>query len=88
LNPFHPEELVKSVVKTGRLIVVDGGWSPCGMASEVIASVAEYISPIMIKAPPVRITLPFAPAPTARNLESVYYPNSASIVKEAKRLCS
>jgi pyruvate dehydrogenase E1 component beta subunit len=88
LNPFHPEELVKSVVKTGRLIVVDGGWSPCGMASEVIASVAEHISPIMIKASPVRITLPFAPAPTARNLESVYYPNAASIVKEAKRLCS
>lgn len=87
LNPYHPEEVVKSVAKTGRLLVVDGGWSPCGIAAEVIASVAEHVTPTMIKSPPVRITIPFAPAPTARNLESVYYPNAASIVKEAKKLC-
>ena len=88
LNPFYPEEIVKSVSKTGRLIVVDGGWGPCGMSAEVIASVAELIEPSKVKAHPARITIPFAPAPTAKNLENAYYPTSASIVSKAMQILS
>lgn len=85
LNPFHPEEVIQSVSKTGRLLVVDGGWGPCGMSAEVIASVAEHVAPRMIRSPPARVTLPFAPAPTARNLEEAYYPNVTSVVNKAKQ---
>ncbi|MCZ8293227.1 MAG: alpha-ketoacid dehydrogenase subunit beta [Hylemonella sp.] len=83
LNPFHPEVIVESVSKTGRLVVVDGGWAPCGMAGEVIASVMERIPVGRLKKAPARMTLPFAPAPTARVLERAYYPTAKSIV-----LCS
>lgn len=83
LNPFHPEEVVKSVERTGRLLAVDGGWGPCGMAAEVIASVAERVSPGLLKKQPARLTLPFAPAPTARALERVYYPTTDSVVARA-----
>jgi acetoin:2,6-dichlorophenolindophenol oxidoreductase subunit beta len=86
LNPYYPEEVIESVKKTGRLVVVDGGWSQCGMASEVMASVFENMPPSLIKSPPIRVTIPFAPAPTARNLERDYYPDSASIVSQAKKL--
>lgn len=86
LNPFSPESIVASVSKTGRLLVLDGSWSPCGMAGEVIASVAEHIAPATMKKSPVRVTLPFSPAPTSRVLEKAYYPTEAMILSEAVKL--
>jgi pyruvate dehydrogenase E1 component beta subunit len=86
LNPFDPEAILASVSRTGRLIVVDGGWSPCGMAGEVIASVAERLAPGVLKKPPVRLTLPFSPAPTSRVLEMAYYPTAAMVVSQAEKL--
>jgi len=83
LNPFYPEEVVKSVTRTGRLLVVDGGWGPCGMAAEVIASVMEQVPPCVLKKQPARVTLPFAPAPTARTLERAYYPTAELVVARA-----
>ncbi len=86
INPLDPAAIVASVEKTGRLLVVDGSWSPCGLAGEVIASVVERVAPGMLKKSPVRITLPFAPAPTARVLEQAYYPTSAMVVSQAVKL--
>ena len=43
LNPFDSTRIVNSVRKTGRLVVIDGSWSNCGFAGEVIASVCEKI---------------------------------------------
>lgn len=86
LNPFVPDNVVASVTKTGRMLVVDGGWSPCGMAGEVIASVAERVAPSVWKKAPGRITLPFAPAPTSRVLEKAYYPTAEMVVAHARKL--
>jgi pyruvate/2-oxoglutarate/acetoin dehydrogenase E1 component len=86
LNPFYPDSLVASVTKTGRLLVLDGSWSPCGMAGEVIASVVERVAPTALKKSPARVTLPFSPAPTSRVLEKVYYPTRAMIVSQAEKL--
>ena len=52
---------------------MDGGWGPCGLSAEIISSVTESISPSCLLKKPARITLPFAPAPTSRMLESTYY---------------
>ena len=86
LNPFYPDSLVASVTKTGRLLVLDGGWSPCGMAAEVIASVIERVAPAALNKSPARVTLPFSPAPTSRVLEKAYYPTTAMIVSQAEKL--
>ena len=86
LNPFYPDSLVASVTKTGRLLVLDGSWSPCGMAGEVIASVVERVAPATLKKSPARVTLPFSPAPTSRVLEKAYYPTTAMIVSQAEKL--
>jgi pyruvate/2-oxoglutarate/acetoin dehydrogenase E1 component len=86
LNPFSPQGIVDSVLKTGRLLVIDGGWSPCGISSEVMASVVERILPTALKKPPIRITLPFSPAPTSIVLEKVYYPTEAMVVSKALHL--
>jgi pyruvate dehydrogenase E1 component beta subunit len=86
LNPFNPELIVRSVEKTGRLLVVDGGWKTCGISSEVIASVVERLSPSAFKKPPLRITLPDAPAPTSSALEKIYYTNVNDVIKAVKSL--
>jgi pyruvate/2-oxoglutarate/acetoin dehydrogenase E1 component len=86
INPFSPQSIVDSVSKTGRLLVIDGGWSPCGIASEVIASVLERMPPSALRKPPIRITLPFSPAPTSRVLEKAYYPTEAMVVSQALHL--
>jgi acetoin:2,6-dichlorophenolindophenol oxidoreductase subunit beta len=86
LNPFSPDSIVASVSKTGRLLVLDGGWSPCGMAGEVIASVIERVSPVTLKKSPIRVTLPFSPAPTSRVLEKAYYPTGEMILSQALKL--
>ena len=42
---FNHKIISDSVEKTGRLFVLDGGWGPCGISAEVIASVSENINP-------------------------------------------
>lgn len=86
LNPFDPTPIVESVSRTGALCVVDGGWGPAGFAAEVISSVVESASPATLKCAPIRITLPFAPAPASRALESVYYPTSDTVVAAVRKL--
>jgi pyruvate dehydrogenase E1 component beta subunit len=81
LSPLSPQIILDSVRKTGRLIAIDGGWSPTGFAGEIIATISESIDPAQLKSAPKRITLPFAPAPAAANLESIYYPTPEDVVK-------
>jgi len=73
LNPLKIDEILDSVQKTGRLLVVDGDWKSCGMASEIITSVLEKIDIKSLKNSPKRITLPDSPAPTSKVLEEQYY---------------
>jgi pyruvate dehydrogenase E1 component beta subunit len=86
LNPLDCSDIARSVEKTGRLVVVDGSWSNCGMAGEVIAQVCERIAPRALRAAPQRVTLPAAPAPTSKPLETAYYPTAEQVADVAKRL--
>jgi len=88
LSPLNIEPIKNSVLKTGRLICVDGGWSPCGVSSEILASCVEKVAPITWKSRPQRITLPFAPAPSSSHLEQCYYPTEQDVVTLAKKLIS
>ena len=83
LSPLSPTVILNSVRKTGRVIAIDGGWGPSGFSSEIITVVAENIDPTLLKSSPKRVTLPFAPAPAAPNLEKIYYPTSDDVVRSA-----
>lgn len=86
LNPLHSEIIVSSVEKTGRLLVVDGGWKSCGISGEIISTVVETISLDKLFCSPMRITLPSAPAPTASPLEKIYFPSVNDIVAAAQSM--
>ncbi|MBL4608644.1 MAG: hypothetical protein JKY01_12560 [Pseudomonadales bacterium] len=86
LNPMRVETIIRSVRKTGRLVVVDGAWSNCGVAGEVIASVVEKLDVQFLKASPVRVTLPSAPAPSSGALEKNYYISESRIASVCVKL--
>ena len=87
LNPFNPNRVIKSVRKTGRLMVIDGGWANCGFAGEIIASVCERLHPSELKCMPQRITLPDAPAPCSSALEKFYYQDASTILPKLISIC-
>lgn len=85
IKPMDSETVLKSVEKTGRIIIADASWRTCSVASEIAALVSEN-SFDKLKAPVIRITLPDAPAPASRTLEKLYYPNHNTIVESTKRM--
>ena len=72
--------IIKSVNKTGRLLVVDNSWELYGVASQ-IASIASEYCVNNLKCNVKKITLPNCPAPVSESLEKAFYPNSETIYK-------
>jgi len=85
VKPLDEELLLKSIKKTGRMIIADGGWKTCGVAAEVLALVVEHGFKYL-KAPIKRVTLPDTPAPASRTLEKEYYKSSEDIIRAVKVL--
>jgi pyruvate/2-oxoglutarate/acetoin dehydrogenase E1 component len=85
LSPLDSDTIVDSVEKTGRLLVVDNGWTCCGAGAEIIARVAERLMALR----EVRVgRLGFAPVtcPTTPALEQLYYPTARTIAAAARDL--
>lgn len=82
-KPLDEKAVLKSVAKTGRLLIVDGGWKTGGWASEVAALVAEKAFP-SLKTGIRRVTLPDVPAPASAVLEKAYYPDRKTLVRTMK----
>jgi pyruvate/2-oxoglutarate/acetoin dehydrogenase E1 component len=84
LKPWDRETVLASVRKTGAAVIADPGWQTAGAAAEIAATICEEAFHYL-RAPPVRITLPDAPAPANRVEEQRYYPGSAAIACAARR---
>ena len=86
LNPLYIYDIVKSVKKTKKLVVVDPGWVSSGFSAELVAKVVENIEANCLTSPPVRVALQDAPAPTASVLEKEYYTSVEDIIFVVKKL--
>lgn len=86
LNPLNYEVLVNSVKKTGRLLSIDGGWTNCGIAGEIIAGITERIDPTLLKSSPIRLNLTDSSAPTSKYLEREYYLSEEKIKNTILRM--
>lgn len=80
LNPLDMDCISKSASKTGKLIVVDNAWTPCGAGAEIIARIAEnrQFSEIECR----RMGFAFVPCPTTPSLEAHFYPSAHKIATE------
>jgi len=85
LRPLDEETILKSVRKTGHLIVADTSWELCGVSSEVAALAAEKAFHDL-KAPVRRIALADCPAPVSQPLEKAFYPSATTIAKASLAL--
>jgi acetoin:2,6-dichlorophenolindophenol oxidoreductase subunit beta len=85
LVPLDVETIIRSVQRTGRLVVADPAHRTCGAAAEISAIVAEeaYDS---LRAPIIRVTTPDTQIPFSPALEKQLYPNRATIADAVHRV--
>jgi len=88
LVPLDRNAVLKSVAKTGRLIVADEDYLGFGLTGEISAIVAENLDTLKLKAPVRRLAVPNVPIPYSRPLEQFVIPQAAGIVDAAKKLMS
>jgi len=82
LSPLDIDTIVSSVEKTGRLLVVDAAWLPCGASAEISMQVIEHLQgrrQIQVE----RAGFAFTSCPTTKPLENLFYPNSLTISSQA-----
>ena len=80
LVPCDWATIVRSVVKTGRLVVAEPGALTHGFGAEVVTRVAE-VALGALKAPPRRVAGADVPIPYNRALENAALPDMEDILK-------
>ncbi len=86
LVPMDKEAILKSVRKTGRLLIADEDYLGFGLSGEIAALIAENLDTVSLKAPVMRLAVPNVPIPYSRPLEQFVIPQVADIVQAARAL--
>ena len=86
LRPLDTDTIVRSVMKTNRLVSVEEGWPVAGMGSEMAAIMMEQAFDYL-DAPVVRVCGEDIPMPYAANLEALSLPQPDGIAAAAKQVC-
>jgi pyruvate dehydrogenase E1 component beta subunit len=77
LSPFDSETILRSVDKTGRVVIVHEAPRTCGFGAELAATIAEE-SILSLRGPVLRVTGPDVPVPLAKLVDH-YLPGAARI---------
>lgn len=85
LLPLDKETILKSVEKTGRLVIVHEAVKNSGFGAEIAAMVVEEGFDLL-DAPIKRVAAPFVPVPFSPPLEQAYMPSVDSIVQAVKEI--
>lgn len=83
--PLDEEGILRSVAKTGRLVVVDEDYERCGFSAEVAAVVSEK-GFHNLRAPVSRVANPNIPVPFNRRLEQHVLPDRDKITRVLRGL--
>jgi pyruvate dehydrogenase E1 component beta subunit len=86
LRPLDVETITKSVMKTGRLLVVHEACKTAGWAGEIMASVSESPAWDYLDAPMRRLTGKDVPIPYNRLLERAAVPQEEDIIREIRAI--
>jgi pyruvate dehydrogenase E1 component beta subunit len=85
LSPLDEKIILKSVKKTGRLLIADYGWNTGGVAAQIASNIGEKAFKDL-NVPIHRICLPDAPTPGAPALEEAFYPRAEDIVRLVRKM--
>jgi len=78
ISPLDRSGILESVARTGHLVAVDEGQLSCGVASEIVGSVAEH-GYDLLKSAPRRVAIPDVPVPPGPTQIEVVTPNESRI---------
>jgi pyruvate dehydrogenase E1 component beta subunit len=85
LSPLDEETLLRSLEKTGRLVIVDEGTPRCGFATDVAALAADRGFDLL-DAPIKRVTAPHSPVPFSPVLEDAYLPGPEQVIAAVREI--
>lgn len=86
IAPLDVETILKSVARTGRLLIVDESFGPCGIGAEIAAQIAECGFD-ELDAPIRRLNGAYTPTPYSPPLEAAVVPNVETIAQAIRDLC-
>ena len=84
LSPFDEETVLRSVAKTGRVVIVHEAPRTCGFGAELAATIAEEAI-LSLRGPVFRVAGPDVPVPLAKLVEH-YLPDAARIEAAVEEL--
>ena len=85
IRPLDIDAIVQSVEKTNRCVVVEEGWSFCGVGAQVVDEIQRRAFDYL-DAPIVRVTQADAPMPYNKQLEKAAKPSPARVIEAVKRV--
>jgi pyruvate/2-oxoglutarate/acetoin dehydrogenase E1 component len=85
LTPLDKKAILKSVKKTGRLVIVSEDCKTAGVSAEIAATVAEEAIDYL-DSPIKRVAEPDTPIPFSPPLEQYIIPNEKAIIKAVKEV--
>ncbi|MCU0837324.1 MAG: pyruvate dehydrogenase complex E1 component subunit beta [Rhodospirillales bacterium] len=86
LRPLDTDGIVRSLMKTNRLVSVEEGWPTAGMGAEIAALMMEHAFDYL-DAPVARVCGADVPMPYAANLERLALPQADQIAAAARAVC-
>ncbi|XP_042185481.1 pyruvate dehydrogenase E1 component subunit beta, mitochondrial-like isoform X2 [Oncorhynchus tshawytscha] len=86
IRPLDVDTIEASVMKTGHLVTVEGGWPQYGVGAEICARVMEGPAFNYLDAPAVRVTGVDIPMPYAKILEDHSVPQIKDIIFSVKKV--
>lgn len=86
IRPLDKETIIRSVMKTNRLVTVEEGWPFAGIGAEIAMMICEEAFDYL-DVQPIRVCAEDVPLPYAANLEKLALPSVEKIIKAAKAAC-
>jgi pyruvate dehydrogenase E1 component beta subunit len=84
IRPLDIDSVIRSLKRSGRIVVVDQSWPFASVASEVITQVCERAFDYLDHQP-LRVNSDDVPAPYAKNLEAAFLPHKGKIMGAVKK---
>ena len=85
IKPLDLDTILKSVRKTGRLLVVDEGARAAGVAGDIVARVVEQAF-VDLRVAPRMVTAANSPTPYAASLERAVLPSPAEVQSTVQQM--
>jgi pyruvate dehydrogenase E1 component beta subunit len=86
IQPIDKNLIINSVKKTNRIVIVEEGWFPSGVAA-TISSIVNMEAFDYLDSPAECVCGNFTPLPYAKNLESLALPSVDKIISACKKAC-